>query len=441
MRILHVNKFLYRRGGAEGYMLDVAALQVAAGHQVAFFGMEHPDNPPQRFARHLPAFVRLEPPPAGAARRAAAAARMVWSSSSRRGMDAVVRAFRPDVAHAHNLYHQLSPSVLRPLAEQSVPVVLTLHDYKLACPSYQLLDHGRLCDACLGGRYWRAAARRCKDGSLGSSLLLAVESGIHRLLGAWGSVRSFISPSRFMAETMCRAGVYPDRLELLDHFVDARRLAAKATPGGPLVFAGRLAPEKGVDVLIEAMALLGPEARLEIAGEGAARPALEALAAARAPGRVRFLGRLPKDRLLGLVRGATAVAVPSLWHENQPMAVLESFACGVPVVVTDLGGLPELVEPGRDGEIVPAGDPAGLAAALAGLLGDPERALAMGVAGRAKVERRFEPGRHLAGLERIYRGTPVLAGADRLLGGSGGSRAPAHFDSGGRGGWSGYGSP
>ena len=406
MRILHVNKFLYRRGGAEGYMLDVAALQVAAGHEVAFFGMDHPDNPPQRFAAQLPAFVELEPPPPGMARRAAAAGRMLWSTSARRGMDAVVRAFRPDVAHAHNLYHQLSPSVLRPLADRGVPVVLTLHDYKLACPSYQLLDHGRLCDACLGGRYHRAVARRCKDGSLGASLVLAVESGAHRLLGAWGPVRTFISPSRFMAATMSRAGVYPERLELLDHFVDARPLRPKSRPGGPVVFAGRLAAEKGVDVLIEAIAALGPEARLEVAVEGPERAALESLAAELAPGRVRFHGRLARDRLLELIRGATVVAVPSRWHENQPMAVLESFACGVPVVATDLGGLPELVDPGRDGQIVPAGDADALADALADLLAEPERALAMGAAGRAKVERRFAPALHLQRLEQIYMGAP-----------------------------------
>jgi glycosyltransferase involved in cell wall biosynthesis len=403
MRILHVNKFLYRRGGAEGYMLDVAELQARAGHEVAFFGMDHPDNPPQRFATHLPAFVQLEPPPPGVRRRAAAAARMLWSTSSRRGIDAVVRDFRPDVAHLHNVYHQLSPSVLRPLAERGVPVVLTLHDYKLACPSYQLLDHGRPCQACLGGRFHRAALRRCKDGSLAASMLLALESASHRALRAWDPVRTFISPSRFMAATMTAAGVYPERLRLLDHFVDARRLPAKAEPGGPVLFAGRLAPEKGVDVLVEAIGLAGG-ARLEVAGEGPELARLQALAAELAPGRVRFHGRLARDRLLELVRSATVVAVPSRWHENQPMAVLEAFACGVPVVVTDLGGLPELVEPGRDGEVVPAGDAPALAAALGGLLADPERALAMGRAARAKVERRFTPERHLRGLERIYRG-------------------------------------
>jgi glycosyltransferase involved in cell wall biosynthesis len=410
MRILHVNKFLYRRGGAEGYMLDVAELQAGAGHEVAFFGMEHPDNPPQRFAAHLPPFVQLEPPPPGLRQRAAATARMLWSTSARRGIQAVAGEFRPDVAHLHNVYHQLSPSVLRPLAALGVPVVLTLHDYKLACPSYQLLDHGRVCQACLGGRFHRAAIRRCKDDSLGASLVLAVESAAHRALGAWDPVRIFISPSRFMAATMTRAGVYPERLRHLDHFVDARTLPAKAIPGGPVVFAGRLAPEKGVDLLVRAIGTLPAGARLEVAGEGAERARLEALAAERAPGRVRFHGRLDRDRLLALVRSATVVAVPSRWHENQPMAVLEAFACGVPVVVSDLGGLPELVTPGRDGEVVVAGDARALAAALDRILADPERALEMGRAARAKVEERFTPERHLSQLERIYRGDSLNGG-------------------------------
>ena len=410
MRILHVNKFLYRRGGAEGYMLDVAELQADAGHEVAFFGMQHPDNPPQRFAAHLPPFVQLEPPPPGLRRRAAATARMLWSTSARRGIQAVAGEFRPDVAHLHNVYHQLSPSVLRPLAELGVPVVLTLHDYKLACPSYQLLDHGRVCQACLGGRFHRAAIRRCKDDSLGASLVLAVESAAHRALGAWDPVRTFISPSRFMAATMTRAGVYPERLRHLDHFVDARPLPAKTTPGGPVVFAGRLAPEKGVDLLVRAIGMLPAGARLEVAGEGAERARLEALAAEHAPGRVRFHGRLERDRLLGLVRSATVVAVPSRWHENQPMAVLEAFACGVPVVVSDLGGLPELVTPGRDGEVVASGDAPALAAALDRILADPGRALEMGRAARAKVEERFTPERHLSQLERIYRGDSLNGG-------------------------------
>jgi glycosyltransferase involved in cell wall biosynthesis len=409
MRILHVNKFLYRRGGAESYMLDVAALQGAAGHEVEFFGIEHPDNPPLRFAAHFPPYVKLEPPPSGVGRRLAATVRMVWSSSARRGIDEVVESFRPDVVHLHNIYHQLSPSVLRPLAERRIPAVMTLHDYKLVCPSYLLLDHGKVCNACLDGHFVHAVTRRCKDGSLGSSAVLAFESSVHRRFQAYGSVRVLICPSRFMAAKIAQGGVYGDRLAVLSNFMDARGVTPKGAPGGNVVYAGRLSFEKGVDVLIQSVSRLGA-VHLDIAGDGPERPALEKLAAACAPGRVSFHGRLPREHVLDLIRSAAVVAMPSRCYENQPMAILEAFACAVPVVTTDLGGLPELVAGGCYGETVPAGNVKALAVALARMLADLDRAFAMGQAARTRALEEFAPERHLTGLERLYRragSTPV----------------------------------
>ncbi|MEV1288055.1 glycosyltransferase [Micromonospora sp. NPDC049679] len=410
MRVLHVNKFLYRRGGAEGYLLDLAELQRAAGDEVGYFGMTHPHNEsPLPYAEHFPSHVEFEPAPRGLRPRAAAAGRMIWSPAGRRGLARVLADFRPDVVHLHNIYHQLSPSVLAAARAAKVPCVLTLHDYKLACPSYQLLDKGELCDACVTGGPLMAARRRCKDGALGPSALLAVESWLHRSLRAYDPVAVFVSPSRFLAGVMGRAGVFPDRMHVLNHFVDVAALPMKETPGGGVVYAGRLSHEKGVDLLIEAVAALPAGAPVDIAGDGPARPALEERARRLAPGRIRFHGRLDKTRLHELIRSAAVVAVPSRWHENQPMAVLEAFGCGVPVVGTDLGGLPELITAGVDGEIVVADDPAALAVALGRLVADPGRAYAMGRAGRARVERDFSPAAHLTGLRELY----ALAGAPR----------------------------
>jgi glycosyltransferase involved in cell wall biosynthesis len=224
---------------------------------------------------------------------------------------------------------------------------------------------------------------------------------VHRLLRAYQPVRRFVCPSRFLAAKIAQGGVYPERLRVLPNFVETRGVAVKQHPGGPVLYAGRLSYEKGVDVLVQAVARLG-SARLEVAGDGPERPALEALAAAVAPGRVRFLGQVPKPRLLELMRAAAVVALPSRCHENQPMAVLEAFASGVPVVASSLGGLPELVEPGLLGDITPPDDPAALAAPLARLLDDPRRAQAMGRAARATAEERFAPERHLGQLERLY---------------------------------------
>ena len=401
MRILHVNKFLYRRGGAEGYMFDLAALQAARGDDVTFFGMSHPDNEAQRHEHVFPSEVTFEPMPDGLVAKVSGFGRMLWSTSSRRGIATLLRRERPDVAHLHNVYHQLSPSILGPLAAAGVPIVMTLHDYKLACPTYQFLDKGVVCEACIGGRFHNAARRRCKGGSLVASSAAAIELTLHTALRAYGHVSRFVCPSRFLAAKMDEAGVFPDRLRHLPHFIDVASYPQKQTPGGRIAFAGRLSAEKGIDVLVDAVGRLDGVG-LDIAGDGPERVALEQRAQTVARGRVTFHGRLAKDELHDLVRASVVTAVPSRWYENQPMAVLESFGCGVPVVGTTLGGLPELIDDGATGCLVPPNDVEATAVALGALSRAPERAFAMGRAARAFVESEFTPERHLEGLDAIY---------------------------------------
>ncbi len=382
-------------------MFDVADLQETRGDVVAFFGMDHPDNDPMPYAGHFPSYVEFRAPSMPFRSRLTASARMLYSRTAELGIEAVLKDFRPDVVHLHNIYHQLSPSVLRPLERAGIPSVMTLHDYKLACPTYQFLDHGRLCEACVGGHFYHAATHRCKDGSLAASVLAAVESYAHGITRAYAPVHLFIAPSRFLAGKMKEAGVFPDRMRLLNHFVDSAPIAVKKNPGGPFVFAGRLSSEKGVDVLIRA-AGRAPGVNVDVLGDGPARPELEQLAADVAPGRVRFHGRVGKPAVHEAMRSATAVVVPSRWHENQPMTILEAFACGVPVVGTDLGGIPELVSDGENGFTCAADDPVALADKMHELAAQPRLALDMGRRARALVVDGYTPALHLSRLSRLY---------------------------------------
>lgn len=402
MRILHVNKYLYRRGGAEGYMLDVAALQRRAGHEVGLWGMHHPENEsPLPLSDTFASYVELEPAPGGLA-GVAASLRMVWSRDAERGIRAALERFRPDLVHCHNIYHQLSPSVLRPVRQAGVPVVMTLHDYKLACPSYQLLADGAPCEACVGHGTWHAVAKRCKGGSLGGSTVLAVESGLHRAAGAYDAVDRLVCPSAFLAGVMRRQGIAEERLRVVSNFTDVPPAAPRTDAGHDVVYAGRLSHEKGVEDAIRAVSRTADGTVLHVAGDGPLRASLEELARHEAPGRVVFHGRLAADELADLLRRSRALLLPARWHENQPMIVLEAFAVGLPVVVTDLGGLPELVTDGEHGLVVPAGDPAALAAAVDRLVADPDLALAMGRAGRARLEAGFGAETHLARLDEVY---------------------------------------
>jgi glycosyltransferase involved in cell wall biosynthesis len=402
MRILHVNKFLYRRGGAEAYMLDLASLQRDAGHEVEFFAMRHPDNLPARFDALFPARVDFDPPPGSVTGRIRGAGRLLWSTSAAGGMRAVLDRFRPDLVHLHNIYHQLSPSILGPVRQASVPSVMTLHDYKLVCPTYRFLDHGRICEACVPNRFWNAGLRRCNGGSFAASALNGLELAVHTLMGAYGPVGRFLCPSRFLEGKMRRSGVYPDRLRWLPNFVDAAATIPKTSAGGGVVYAGRLSDEKGVDLLVEA-ARIRSGFTVDIAGEGPARPALERLAARHGVAdRIRFHGRLEKTALQRIFHDAAVLAAPSRWYENAPLTVLEGFASALPAVATDLGGLPELIEPGVDGLVVPPNDADALADAISSLVDDPERAAEMGRAGREKALGTYAPERHLANLEEHY---------------------------------------
>ena len=212
MRILHVNKFLHRRGGAEAYMLDLAEAQRAEGHDVGFFAMQHPENDGDVNDDLFPARMELNPPPEGLAARVRTAGQIIYRPDARAGMDAVLDRVRPDVVHLHNIYHQLSPSILRPVKKRGIAAVMTLHDYKLACPTYQFLDaDGKICEACLPGKFRNATRKRCNQGSLAGSALATIELSVHR---ATGDARWLHRAGQFAAFAVARlpelAGV-PDR--------------------------------------------------------------------------------------------------------------------------------------------------------------------------------------------------------------------------------------
>lgn len=410
MRILHVNKFLYRRGGAEGYLLDLAQMQKEHGDQVAFFGMQHPENTVGEHQDAFPPEVQFEPPPAGVLPKVRTVARMMWSTSAARGIQQVVRSFRPDVAHLHNIYHQLSPSVVRALQRSGVPMVMTMHDYKLICPTYQMLDHGQPCTACIDRGPGMAAVRRCKSGQWVPSAVAASEVMVHRRLGAYDPIGALIAPSRFLLDMVQRAGVGRGRLRQVRNFTDLS-VQPREARNAAIVFAGRLSAEKGVATLIRAVGILARDRPgqhlLDIAGEGPEGEELRALAARCAPGAVRFHGRLARADLIELLSSAVVSCTPSIWFENQPLSVLESFALGVPVVASDIGGLAELVRQDRSGSLVAPGDSNALADALSLYLDDPQQAWVRGEAARRQVEQEHGPEQHLAQIRQAY--THVMA--------------------------------
>lgn len=409
MRVLMAHKFYWPKAGAETYVLGLSRLLEEAGHQIVPFAMAHPNNRPTPYAKYFVSQVEFR------GRRnwladVGRAARVVYSVEARRKLTALLAEAPVAIAHVHNIAHQLSPSILDALAARGIPIVHTLHDYKLLCPVYTFRSRGEVCERCKGGRYWHVATRRCNAGSLPLSLTNMVEASVHAFLHSYRRVHVFHCPSLFVLAKMLEFGVPRERLAFVPHFVDVRRFLPVFGGGRYALFAGRLAEEKGLATLLEAhRRTTGLE--LVIAGEGPLREALEAGLAPEQRARVRFAGHLTGEAFDEAWAGAACLVLPSEWYEVRPMAIHEAYARGKAVVATRIGSIPEIVEDGVTGRLVPTNDPDALGDAMRELVSDPVRAERMGRAGRALVEREYGPERHLAMVLDLYHQAKERAGA------------------------------
>jgi glycosyltransferase involved in cell wall biosynthesis len=400
MKILMVNNYLYRRGGAESVMLEEMAGLAERGHEVAAFSARHPQNEPSPLEHLFPDVADLQT--RSLVEKVARGYSVVANLAVKRAFSRAIDVFRPDLVHFHNIYGRLTPVVAEVAHERGVPSVLTAHDYKLVCPTYLRLSDGRPCTACSYRNPLPVFFRRCHKGSRVTSIVYGVEAAVNSWRGAYDGIDAIVCPSRFMQQALSDGGVGEMRLRLVPNSAPLAA-PARASAGGPpyLLFAGRLSREKGVACLIRA--LDGLDVDLLIAGDGPEAPALRQLAArTRQPSRIRFIGHCPRSTIVELHAGAFLVVVPSEWYENAPMSVLEAFAAGKPVVGAAIGGIPELVRPGETGTLFPPGDPARLQDALRGLLASPATVARMGENARQMVKDRFSPDVHLQELLKTY---------------------------------------
>ncbi|HEX2589812.1 MAG TPA: glycosyltransferase family 4 protein [Gaiellales bacterium] len=400
-RVLMVNKFHYPRGGAEHYMFRLAGLLKQRGTEVDYFAMRDARNLPCPTDRYFVSEVSFEQPPQGLSGRIGMAGRMVYSREARSKMGRLLADRTPDLAHVHNIYHQLSPSLLAPLRRRGVPVVMTVHDFKLVCPVYSLLSHGEICERCVSNGFGPAVRHRCNRGSLSGSLLVAGETWAHRRLGLYrDGVDVFITPSAFARDRLITGGYPAERIVVVPNCVVADDYHPLHRAGDHALYVGRLSREKGVEVLVRAAAASG--ARVKMVGDGPLRPTLERMIA-ESGADVELLGFRSGEELSAAVQAASAVVMPSICHDNCPLAVIEAMAWGKPVIGSRVGGIPELVRDGEEGLLVPHGDTAALGAAMLRLQEDPELAERMGRAGRARVEAHYDAGPHYRAVAAAYR--------------------------------------
>ncbi len=403
MRILYCNKYNFPFSGTEVYMFELMDLMKAQGHEVALFSMADPRGQPTPYDQYFLPNIDFKKNTHGLLARAKLAAHAIYSTDARRRLRRVIAEFQPDVAHVRNIYHHLSPSILWELKAQGVPVLYHLNDFKLLCPTYNMVANGHACERCRGGQFRHVLTEGCYTGPPGSALLLMAEAYFHRWLGTYPKcVDHFLTPSRFAKEKLIQNGFNGQKITVLPHFQKMPLQApASAGPNAPILYFGRLSPEKGVTDLLWAMKHL-PHVQLQVAGDGPQRSELETLTRELCLTNVKFAGHVGGKALDHMIASARFTVLPSRAYETLGKTILESYAWGRPVVASDLGSRRELVDQGETGLLYPPGNVEQLRKAISFLVERPELTAQMGVAGRRFVEAQHAPEAHYRALMSLY---------------------------------------
>lgn len=402
MRVLYCNKYNYPFSGTEAYLFELIGRMEERGHETALFSMDHGHASSFAGRSYLIPYLNFKDSQASLWKKVQMAAHVLYSPSARRRMRNCVNEYAPDVAHVRGIYHHLSPSILWELKRRSVPVLYHLNDFKILCPNYNFVAHGRACELCLGGKYSHVVTEGCHEGPRSHSLVLATEAYLHGWLRTYHEcVDLFLAPTEFVRGKLIDARFDARKIEVLPHF-QALPAAESLTPEkGYILYFGRLSAEKGLDELLYAMARL-PHVPLVIAGEGAERERLEAMARDLNLMNVVFAGMVGGAKLEQLIAGCCFSVFPSNAYETLGKAILESYAWGRPVVASDLGSRREMVEQVGTGILYPPGDVGQLALAIEFLYKNSKLTARMGTDSRQLLQARHDPGRHLDALDEIY---------------------------------------
>ena len=393
MRILLVNKYFYRKGGAETYFFALAEGLKALGHEVAFFSMKHPNNEPSRWSKY---FVSEKDyvGEISAFKKVQEASTLIYSFEAKRKFEALLEEFKPDIIHMNNVHRQLTLSILDApyLKKHHVPVVYTAHDYILLCPAYTMVNgRGEVCDACLDRHFMHATKNICVKGSRAKSALATMEAEFLKFHHSYDKIDLIIAPSKFMKSKLDEGGFAGKTVAMQNFLTDSQmamgaRVAnthkfedTKAGARPYFLFFGRLSKEKGILTLVKAFLQAAGLAKgndtvrnddrgtrtlpdvwdLKIVGDGPERGAIEQLIASagqQAASRIHLLGYKSGEKLHREVGNARFTVLSSEWRENMPYSGLESLAAQTPIIGARIGGIPELVEEGKTGVTFESGD-------------------------------------------------------------------------------------
>ena len=386
MKIVVVHNTYQQPGGEDVVFRNECELLKSAGHEVVEY---------QRSNHDAANFVSV--------RKLALAKNTIWSSETRRAFRQVLLRERPDLVHVHNTFVMVSPSIYWASRDAQVPVVQTLHNYRLLCPGAAFFRDGRICEECLGNGVWRGVRHGCYQDSGAATAVVAAMLTTHRLLGTWSRlIEYFVTPTEFARQKFIQGGLPADKILVKPNFVDPDPGAGTGSRSYAL-FVGRLSPEKGTRTLLAAWAVMGNTVPLRIVGDGPLRAELEDYARQHGLSHVSFLGRLGRKETMDMMKGARCLVFPSECYEGAlPLTVVEAFACGTPVIASRLGAMKDLIADGGTGFQFTPGDAKDLAGKVEYAWMHPEILEAMSRPARKAYESGYTAERNYAMLMETY---------------------------------------
>ncbi|HEU4709593.1 MAG TPA: glycosyltransferase [Methylophilaceae bacterium] len=374
MRVLLAHNRYQLAGGEDAVMAEEQRLLQENGVEVALYEQDN---------RSIETMSRLQ-----------VAMDTIWSRRTVEAVSEQIKHFRPDVIHAHNTFPLISPSLYFAAARHGVPVVQTLHNFRLFCAQAMFLRNGAVCEDCIGKLPWRGVMHRCYRNSGAQSAVVVGMQGVHRMMGTYrNKVTRYIALNRFCRDKFIEAGLPAERIVIKPNFIDLPAPEQRERQGG--LFVGRLATEKGIDTLAQA-ARLYPEAKVGVIGDGPEAKTLQNL-----PG-LNPLGWMAPHDIYARMAGASYLVMPSVWYENFPRTLVEAYACGLPVIASRLGAMAELVQEGRTGLLFTPGDAADLAEKLRWADSHPAIMRDMGEAARREYESHYTSQTNFRQLMQIY---------------------------------------
>lgn len=384
MRILIGHNYYQIPGGEDAVARSEIDMLKSFGHEVIIY------------ERHNDEIARLNP-----LRKTAHFLSLAYNKNTYRQLRLLLREQRPDIAHFHNIYYMMTPAVYKACHDEGVPVVQSLHNYRMMCSNALLFRNGHVCEDCLEKNIWEGVRHRCFRNSSVMTAMMAFNLDKLWRQGVWvNDVDRYIVAAEFTRGKYVDRGIPVEKISYKPHFIDVN-LSRREKDAGYALYLGRLSQEKGVDTLLAAWESL-KDIPLKIVGTGPLEAKLKDLAVEKKLTNVEFLGFLKERQCLEVLREATTLVIPSVCYENFPRVVVEAFACGVPVVASRLGSLQELIEDGVTGLLFEPGNPQALTAAVRRCFENHLKTMHMGHNARGVFEDKYTMQTNHKKLMEIY---------------------------------------